>query len=104
MRISDWSSDVCSSDLWPGFAPKGTAPDELWWASPGPRARCRGGYWPPVHRLLGEGRGQVARAQSMHVVIAGNCASRAYAMSSSAERREGQECVSTWRYLWVPYR
>src|SRR3546814_7042789 len=29
MRISDWSSDVCSSDLWPLVQPRGKNTDEL---------------------------------------------------------------------------
>src|SRR3546814_4438965 len=77
MRISDWSSDVCSSDLgstairlWPRSAASNSErrdrsqpvvdPDELWPAlkSPSPR---------------------------------------------SEERRVGKECVSTCRSRWSPY-
>src|SRR3546814_6566347 len=94
MRISDWSSDVCSSDLrtrlsgrrhfrhtrdawsesrtdprsWqsPDGAP---CPRPVPWSSP-PGEECRGG---PVHRPF-----------------------------RSEERRVGKECVSTCRSRWSP--
>src|SRR3546814_7389191 len=80
MRISDWSSDVCSSDLRHGAAagtetrdPRvGTA------ASPTP-TRCR---------------------------IMASCsaaASRIPMDTRSEERRVGKECVSTCRSRWSPY-
>src|SRR3546814_19674587 len=82
MRISDWSSDVCSSDLcWTGTV------DGLDVALSGRWAEwdCR------IHRLAAlaleqDGfRGAVADAVR------------------SEERRVGKECVSTCRSRWSPY-
>src|SRR3546814_1688570 len=77
MRISDWSSDVCSSDLHEGtglglplcrrFAEAhggGLSIESVW------RRRRR---WPAIRR------------------------------SRSEERRVGKECVSTCRSRWSPY-
>src|SRR3546814_7422457 len=74
MRISDWSSDVCSSDLPMAWArPCTTAP---WTGSPSTRgSRCSS----PVLRVMRW------------------CGSR------SEERRVGKECVSTCRSRWSPY-
>src|SRR3546814_9899127 len=75
MRISDWSSDVCSSDLLA----------EDWWATgiirmqPG-EIRMRG-Y--AIEDLIG----RVTFPQ----------------MIRSEERRVGKECVSTCRSRWSPY-
>src|SRR3546814_4964410 len=48
MRISDWSSDVCSSDL-PASDP-GTAHARVWWATGWSPVRCRAGVDPPAIR------------------------------------------------------
>src|SRR3546814_5720071 len=73
MRISDWSSDVCSSDL------DGEARvDEL---------REEGGV---EEDRLGVGDGH-QRALPEH------------AATRSEERRVGKECVSTCRSRWSPY-
>src|SRR3546814_7441318 len=78
MRISDWSSDVCSSDLcrtarcrqplrrWLAFAPHSSCAD---------------------FRL---GRTRLATA-------------RHRPLCRSEERRVGKECVSTCRSRWSPY-
>src|SRR3546814_4171976 len=78
MRISDWSSDVCSSDL-------------------GARPRLRAVPLPGLRPLLPrlrdgvEGPDQLAgaRVPGAHV--------------RSEERRVGKECVSTCRSRWSPY-
>src|SRR3546814_3234648 len=75
MRISDWSSDVCSSDLLrlpPAVLPQ--EPDRL-------HLRVRRAV--PVVAAGGEDRGR--RRQR------------------SEERRVGKECVSTCRSRWSPY-
>src|SRR3546814_14296981 len=86
MRISDWSSDVCSSDL------HEAAVDEL---------RARGVdcsfvfYDDPIYgELL---RGVVAREQ----LPATWCANREV---RSEERRVGEACVSTCRSRWSRYQ
>src|SRR3546814_3660522 len=81
MRISDWSSDVCSSDL--------------------PRAErswnTESGKKPTSHR-----RRRFQRASSFLLTLR-----RAQGEDSqtdrSEERRVGKECVSTCRSRWSPY-
>src|SRR3546814_1016850 len=88
MRISDWSSDVCSSDL------KVAATTENLAAS----------YPPPVPGMFNIG--------VLHTALEGNAAHANYAPCSldelqakgrSEERRVGKECVSTCRSRWSPY-
>src|SRR3546814_6772368 len=87
MRISDWSSDVCSSDLsvWIG-------PDE---ACAQGEAGERTVIFPTRLNLekLSRSGGTVAEA----------CATAAATPVSSEERRVGKECVSTCRSRWPPY-
>src|SRR3546814_2563425 len=90
MRISDWSSDVCSSDLpgAQGLVEHGLAQRQL----------------PRVRRLHADrrlrGRAQEASRSDReghgrdHVRGGG---------SRSEERRVGKECVSTCRSRWSPY-
>src|SRR3546814_2449253 len=79
MRISDWSSDVCSSDL--------EALD----------LKSKSG----VHRLISalEERGFIRRlpnrARALEVLRQPE--------DRSEERRVGKECVSTCRSRWSPY-
>src|SRR3546814_4388381 len=76
MRISDWSSDVCSSDL-----------------PPRNPAQC-GERDPP--------RRQYRRAPA-HGGAARLLDGRQAAQARSEERRVGKECVSTCRSRWSPY-
>src|SRR3546814_20730595 len=82
MRISDWSSDVCSSDLRP--------------------ARRQ-----TIRELL---RASVAKTRALHPLQSGCSGCRATpllipspARPRSEERRVGKECVSTCRSRWSPY-
>src|SRR3546814_2336367 len=84
MRISDWSSDVCPSDLDPRAA-SGCGH----WSHPGPRHRV---YDPPVF----PGGGFVfsfRHPATLATLLFGR----------SEERRVGKECVSTCRSRWSPY-
>src|SRR3546814_15279131 len=86
MRISDWSSDVCSSDL-------------------AVRAPSHGD--PPVRspRLLGW-TGATIRADGRWPVEARPCDAGAAALECrerSEERRVGKECVSRCRTRWSLY-
>src|SRR3546814_19844081 len=102
MRISDWSSDVCSSDL-PTLLE--SAVDEfLRYESPIQKI----GRWTRVPVTLG---GLEISADSYVVGLFG-AANRAPARFAdpdrldagrSEERRVGKECVSTCRSRWSPY-
>src|SRR3546814_16978382 len=106
MRISDWSSDVCSSDL---VARAHAAEvegllDVLGVALPvGDAGGLLGGVGQQVLALPGVEprqrpgcrRGAEIGAQAVGAVGA--------AARSSEERRVGKECVSTCRYRWTPY-
>src|SRR3546814_11100995 len=99
MRISDWSSDVCSSDL-KGMA---SSPQCLvveaetsrivrpanYGLGEGPSERDR--------KLVHSGRG-IGHRDLDHAV-----AVHAHGKGRSEERRVGKECVSTCRSRWSPY-
>src|SRR3546814_9839775 len=82
MRISDWSSDVCSSDL--------------------PFQKCD-------FRLLLLRTGEITGADRTAATAGGRRRSRSHLRSvegvsrRSEERRVGKECVSKCRYRWSPY-
>src|SRR3546814_2810559 len=84
MRISDWSSDVCSSDLHSG-ANQAEAADGA-----GLVFRRFGGNRDILHRRPRHGEVPVMWRQRM-------------AGLRSEERRVGKECVSTCRSRWAPY-
>src|SRR3546814_3501181 len=89
MRISDWSSDVCSSDLSiagstsPGL-PNGRPIDE--WG-----IRMEEGSCNPAGASVSRGGGTNAPA-SVYAI-----------RKRSEERRVGEECVSKCRSRWTPY-
>src|SRR3546814_6846460 len=74
MRISDWSSDVCSSDL--RFALRLPHPP----------------FREPLFQHLGGAAGEAVAADG-----------GATARQRSEERRVGKECVSTCRSRWSQY-
>src|SRR3546814_17782198 len=95
MRISDWSSDVCSSDLNTGNIPTIYALVILFCSKFATRLRaipltmpCRWSKEPDcvpaysLHRSPRHGRRDLLRSE---------------------ERRVGKECVSTCRSRWSPY-
>src|SRR3546814_2696258 len=81
MRISDWSSDVCSSDL---------LGDPALACSRAPR--CAADYQAKVS-------GPLLDCIDLHVEVQAVTA----ADLRSAERRVGKECVSTCTSRWSPY-
>src|SRR3546814_13958379 len=100
MRISDWSSDVCSSDL---HTPGGA--DDARGRRPRDRAGAVGG------RPESPPGGQTGRAREVsripHVVLRTLGAELGVPGSAegpprSEERRVGKECVSTCRYRGWP--
>src|SRR3546814_18573384 len=76
MRISGWSSDVCSSDLKEVVATPGGGPNGLAIGPDGKLYCCNNG--------------------GFHYVEANG-------YLRSEERRVGKECVSTCRSRWSPY-
>src|SRR3546814_17730714 len=112
MRISDWSSDVCSSDLGQILAFHEIAGELLIFAKQchrvfgrGAALRCRtapdGGRQKGVDPkwLIGQFAGLADPAAQL-VWRAGRSAKNA---KRSEERRGGKECVSTCRSRWSPY-
>src|SRR3546814_1373985 len=77
MRISDWSSDVCSSDLRDISAP----------------ARFQQEMDPA---LVGRPAGKIGMIGTARAASVGED-------QRSEERRVGKECVSTCRSRWSPY-
>src|SRR3546814_20496233 len=94
MRISDWSSDVCSSDL----------------AGTGRGVSVAGAFVTGTDTGAGKTTASVAllhalRARGLHAVGMKPLASgreRDGEGRRSAERRVGKECVSTCRSRWSP--
>src|SRR3546814_16443604 len=83
MRTSDWSSDVCSSDL--GVA-------EVW--SDQEIDHIVADYFAMLtDELVGRSFNKAARNRDLQAVID----------RRSEERRVGKECVSTCRSRWSPY-
>src|SRR3546814_14449985 len=108
MRISDWSSDVCSSDL-QLYAMSGLRPDDI------QTATLYDHFSPFVLPQLeafgfckrGEAKefvraGQHARGGRLPINTNGGQLGEAY-IHRSEERRVGKECVSTCRSRWSPY-
>src|SRR3546814_14992077 len=97
MRISDWSSDVCSSDLW-GVS------RQRYWGTPIPFLHCPACGTVPVPK----DQLPVTLPEDVDFSIPGNPLVRhptwqhARCPSRSEERRVGKECVSTCRSRWSP--
>src|SRR3546814_11672209 len=92
MRISDWSSDVCSSDLTaPGKA--GEAGGE----TASSLSSGTGGSAPEQALMLAEIRSTADARRASRKGCNAPCLMR------SEERRVGKECVSTCRSRWSPY-
>src|SRR3546814_1637409 len=101
LRISDWSSDVCSSDLASGLQVSDSrrVPDTCISTSSGPLylGHIRMHLQQPARNLQEiryPGRGQVAFVDHINGL---------FAQVRSEERRVGNECVSTCRSRWPPY-
>src|SRR3546814_11675182 len=99
MRISDWSSDVCSSDLQPGrvSVTLSATPGHLY--KLGAIAVKAGPTVPPdlIHTNLPLKAGDPIEADRIQGAEAN------VSLKRSEERRVGKECVSTCRSRWSPY-
>src|SRR3546814_13985156 len=103
MRISDWSSDVCSSDL--AFEHRGKAVDPnaivdiALLAIEGERDDISG---------IGQTRAALTLAKSLPAgkkkyLMAKGVGHYGILNGRSEERRVGKECVSTCIFRWSPY-
>src|SRR3546814_11700732 len=100
MRISDWSSDVCSSDLVDRPKPRGDdwtgyvrVPDDRLGHSDDIAAEDEGGLQQQRHPALDEKPVEVEPATQLELPD----------MERSEERRGGKECDSTCRSRWSLY-
>src|SRR3546814_15204106 len=97
MRISDWSSDVCSSDLVVRAIAVHTHD-----AAGVPRPAAE----PAVHSLSHTerlaGLVQLVHTLLVHTTHTAHTADQ-LRVDRSEERRVGKECVSTCRSRWSPY-
>src|SRR3546814_17300897 len=99
MRISDWSSDVCSSDL--GTFGAHVVSLELL-TSDGERRICSPDENAPLFAATIGGLGLTGFITSATIRLK-RVASPFLSGQRSEERRVGQECVSTCRSWWSPY-
>src|SRR3546814_12654764 len=112
MRISDWSSDVCSSDLH-GYAAvlrPGQVEDRQQ-VDIADRAQVERSDDEPFERLIG-GENEKREGKAEYAVRPVGCEracllvrlpGRRRQRTRSEERRVGKECVSTCRSRWSPY-
>src|SRR3546814_19126819 len=104
MRISDWSSDVCSSDLSVAeefpllemlHAAGIAVPAPLWLEA---ESQVLGGAYSVSQRVAGVGRGTSISETGITPAMI-----KAMAILRSDERRVGQACVSPCRSRWLTY-
>src|SRR3546814_18650282 len=115
MRISDWSSDVCSSDL--STAPAAGERKILYWWDPmipgfksdKPGKSPMGMDMVPVYEDEAPDGGKEPGTVQVSSAMVGNLgvrtaiAERPALTPRSEERRVGKECVSTCRSRWSSY-
>src|SRR3546814_15257968 len=98
MRISDWSSDVCSSDLDEPAAPGGievTVWDATEWSLENSMGKVASGAQVAIYRT------QLDYATDNPLFEQESDAQGK--VTRSEECRVGKECVSTCRSRWSPY-
>src|SRR3546814_17675945 len=97
MRISDWSSDVCSSDLLTG---KKLTDKKFYWHTGYP-----GGIKERTMSQILEGKypERVVEKAVERMITRNNLGRQQMKNLRSEERRVGKECVSTSRSRWSPY-
>src|SRR3546814_16482976 len=114
MRISDWSSDVCSSDLYSRYLTgrkPGEPPPTLFEYLPEDALLFVDESHVTVGQLNGMFRGDYARKSTLaeYGFRLPSCIDNRplkfeeWEQMRSEERRVGKECVSTCRSRWSPY-
>src|SRR3546814_13995551 len=100
MRISDWSSDVCSSDLLVAAGRHGQDGGEDRADAGGP-AEGEG----QTDHIGAEDAGRPLDGVDAGLAVEQRDFQQAHVMQAerSEERRVGKECVSTCRSRWSPY-
>src|SRR3546814_17111883 len=102
MRISDWSSDVCSSDLEQRpRRQRNLAPFRC--VEHGPAAAVGGELGFAAHRLALAAAVEAADEEAIAPAVLGFPRRQAPAVARSEERRVGKECVRTCRSRWSSY-
>src|SRR3546814_19207076 len=97
MRISDWSSDVCSSDLLANrMAVKAV---ELI------KVMMRNGVMATINQVLDQDTAALMVEEMGHKarMVKDSDFEDSLEQARSEERRVGKECVSTCRSRWSPY-
>src|SRR3546814_13496785 len=104
MRISDWSSDVCSSDLHfsDGHSSSVDRPVTETARNRGGDAQIDGGLI-QRHSARNTGVDVLARQMQAGTLLQHRKKNDQPVVVRSEERRVGKECVSTCRYRWSPY-
>src|SRR3546814_11185804 len=96
MRISDWSSDVCSSDLLPRDGARHRVGHHGWRYAAGARALVDRRHEPADRHRPDRDDVSAACEGALRRTAAG-------VPRRSEERRVGKECVSTGRSWWLAY-
>src|SRR3546814_12263365 len=110
MRISDWSSDVCSSDLLlkVGFAEHFGHQVPLFHADPMFAGEDPAHFDAQLQNVVTEGLGAFQLVGFVRIIQDKRVEVAAPGVEDisnrSEERRVGKECVSTCRSRWSPYK
>src|SRR3546814_14430731 len=108
MRISDWSSDVCSSDLVDGTANKGKiGANAILGVSMAVAKAAAQESHQPLYRYVGGVNANTLPVPLMNILNGGAHADnkidfQEFMIMRSDERRVGKECVRTCRSRWSP--
>src|SRR3546814_13443021 len=97
MRISDWSSDVCSSDL--TIRQREEAGKQELARLQQPAARAQGYALEQISAHLDKAVQTVVGQKKVSLLLRPEAAF----FARSEERRVGKECVSTFSSRWSPY-
>src|SRR3546814_16585114 len=103
MRISDWSSDVCSSDLDRQRGQQDGEQRQRVKPQVDPAPRCQPFVVQRIDQRNERGGAKQAGEQGLSAVPGGGDGKERNDEERSEERRVGKECVSTCRSRWSPY-